>query len=1421
MRKLVLSILVAFSTVSSINAQNKSYNLNDLSIGNLKSISISGKPSAPVFQNSIRSRELFINPVVQSVKSIEINDTILLYLFENKQYNAYIEKIDVDVNGAIAIRARIVNYDYGYCLISTFNGKSFITVEVPENNELYMSKFDYNTNKYFLLQIDKSKQKELEESSPIIPPNDNEPGDKLIRNTPQGLFNQKSLLNSSNENDSDTRDTITLMIVYTPAAAVWSNENETNINNTISLLMAKAQLALDNSNALISIKLVFSAQVNYTELNNNSDLYNLTLKGDGFLEEIHNWRDAYCADIVVLLENIEFTGGIAWQLNSTLGLPDYAFSLSRVQQVSWSYATIHEIAHNFGCSHHKLQNVEPGPGLFSFSAGYRWTGYSNVKYCSVMTYEDGKYFADGIGATRVPFFSSPDIQYQGVPIGDPIAADNARTLRQTKNVVASYRSKCSNCTPPSIQATDFKTTDIDDNSITVSWTRGNGNSVLVVARRINAPSDVPVNETAYKANAAFGYGTQTGAGNYVVYNGTGTSVDVAALKSGTSYSFDIYEYNSSSNCYLKPAFSGTAATTGTPPNSSSLPWAWQNPLPQGNNLTCVKFIDTNTGYAVGDAGTIIKTTNGGIDWVIQNSGTTQKLNSVYFIDAMNGYAVGYNVILKTIDGGTNWSIQKSGLSYAELFSVYFINKDSGYIVGGDGQILKTTNGGEDWLVQSSGTSIWLNSVYFSDTDTGYACGGTLINGTILKTINGGKNWTIQFSGNASVSMLWSVSFLDKNTGFATGWDNNYSGTILKTIDGGISWIVQPKSNLPQTKTIYWTNANTGFAGGYDPNTSSSTIYKTTNGGLNWSSQSTSPTYNVINSITFWGHDTGFAVGSDGLILKTTDGGINWIFQSTGMGMDLQSVYFTDTKTGYASGNNLFKTTNGGATWTKHPSIAGTFSVFFTDDNNGYAVGGQCPGVAKIYKTINGGTDWAVQYFSTVNYFFRSVFFIDSKTGYVVGDSGNIYKTTNGGINWEVQSSGTTNALKSVYFSDANTGYIVGDAGTILKTTDGGTNWIAQNTVADINLSSVQFIDASKGYAVGTGGLPFGGGPFGIVLKTTNGGKDWTTMLSLGDCIILNSICLIDSNLAYVIGRDCFSMASGILLKTINGGTDWTKVSIGVSKELHSIFFTDSNNGFAVGEGSAILKITDGGEVNPFPSEAGLIAGTATVCQGESAKIYSVAPISNATCYSWAYSGIGATINNSNTNNIYINFAANATSGNLSVHGNNDNGDGGVSKMAINVNKKPGTPEISRHDNILHSNAPLGNQWYNQNGLISNATYLDYTYNSSGDYYVIVTLLGCRSVESNVITCINTGMEENENNKSIKIYPNPVTDVLTIEIKGNTKILDFEILNSLGKIVCKGKCVEKVVVKMANFNPDVYLIKLENGKTIKFVKSFND
>jgi len=116
------------------------------------------------------------------------------------------------------------------------------------------------------------------------------------------------------------------------------------------------------------------------------------------------------------------------------------------------------------------------------------------------------------------------------------------------------------CTPPAYQASAFTSSALETNSIKIGWTRGNGNSVLVIARAGSAPAN-PVSGTAYTANSNYTLGSPVG-GGYCVYNGTGNSVDVTGLAQGTLYYFEVCEYSSASLCYNLYPLTGSASTVG-------------------------------------------------------------------------------------------------------------------------------------------------------------------------------------------------------------------------------------------------------------------------------------------------------------------------------------------------------------------------------------------------------------------------------------------------------------------------------------------------------------------------------------------------------------------------------------------------------------------------------------------------------------------------------------------------------------------------------------------------------------------------------------------------------------------------------------------------------------------------------------------
>lgn len=410
---IVLSILVLMS-----GAQASRY---DLAL-NGNGGGMTGVPAPASLPAAARWRPIELNPRIASAHGLALGDTLDLNLFKETSLKAKIDRVSANVNGTITVRGRIEGYPMGAVLISTTGKRTLGCITIPETGKRYFVQDDPATGVHYALEPAMSGMRALEGGPALVPEQSAaSTGPNTVTGSPSDPAN------------------IDVMVVYTPAARQWAYPNG-GIENVIAQSMAQSQLALDNSVVGVTMTLVYSHEVSYTEAGTaQTDLSRLTDTTDGYMDEIHGWRDQNKADLVSLFASIQDVGGLAWQLDSTGGSPSGGFSVCRVAQAGWTTTQVHEMGHNIGCHHHKNQNVQPGPGIFSYSAGWRWTGSRGTAYCSVMTYEDGRYFSDGITATRVPYFSSPSVSHQGVPTGHAANGDNARTLRELKHVVAIYR----------------------------------------------------------------------------------------------------------------------------------------------------------------------------------------------------------------------------------------------------------------------------------------------------------------------------------------------------------------------------------------------------------------------------------------------------------------------------------------------------------------------------------------------------------------------------------------------------------------------------------------------------------------------------------------------------------------------------------------------------------------------------------------------------------------------------------------------------------------------------------------------------------------------------------------------------------------------------------------------------------------------
>lgn len=112
------------------------------------------------------------------------------------------------------------------------------------------------------------------------------------------------------------------------------------------------------------------------------------------------------------------------------------------------------------------------------------------------------------------------------------------------------------------------------------------------------------------------------------------------------------------------------------------------------DLKALQFLDANTGFAAGSNGTLIKTSDGGSNWTIIPTGITQTIRSLFFYDAMNGWLGADNgILLHTVDGGNNWVTQSPAVGTNAITSIKFLDANTGFFTANI-FVKKTIDGGQ-------------------------------------------------------------------------------------------------------------------------------------------------------------------------------------------------------------------------------------------------------------------------------------------------------------------------------------------------------------------------------------------------------------------------------------------------------------------------------------------------------------------------------------------------------------------------------------------------------------------------------------------------------------------------------------------------------------------------------------------------------
>ena len=291
-------------------------------------------------------------------------------------------------------------------------------------------------------------------------------------------------------------------------------------------------------------------------------------------------------------------------------------------------------------------------------------------------------------------------------------------------------------------------------------------------------------------------------------------------------------------------------------------------------------------------------------------------------------------------------------------------------------------------------------------------------------------------------------------------------------------------------------------------------------------------------------------------------------------------------------------------WSSH-----LYDVHFISEKDGWAVGNSVditPGQdftedaeSLIIHTDNGGQTWHKQSSGVFGKPLRNVYFHSALEGWCIGESGVLIHTTDGGQTWYHIETGTENNLHNIFIGEV-TGWIVGDWETLLKTTDGGKTFtkVDASVFERKSLKGVHFVDENQGWiityntptsGVGVGDSQATGENSGYIYRTMDGGETWEVQFATEEALF--NLHFIDKKTGWVVGdrRSVFA--------TNDGGETWQFVTHGTNQRhkgsygqpeylgneplhtftLYDIDFTDSQNGWIVGDLGVILHTSSGGK----------------------------------------------------------------------------------------------------------------------------------------------------------------------------------------------------------------------------------------------------
>ncbi len=291
--------------------------------------------------------------------------------------------------------------------------------------------------------------------------------------------------------------------------------------------------------------------------------------------------------------------------------------------------------------------------------------------------------------------------------------------------------------------------------------------------------------------------------------------------------------------------------------------------PVSLNLTTIFCLDSSNIWVGADSGKVLYTSNMGKTWSINETGISQKLINIFFLDQNYGWGLAHfedsliyrTVILSTTNGGKNWDKSFYRIENVFLYSIVFFDTLNGWI-GGDIELAYTDDGGESWyvppLIDSTFIYLPIYKLKFYNRQYGYAVGGYIdFVGVVWTSIDSGKSWRSEL---VTADPPFDIHLFDENNAYALTSDieHNYNIEVLSTTNGGLNWNVDILDLVGTVSSIDFRTRSEGWATmGRDR-----LAMNTFDGGLTWNYYAL-PDSASVNDLVFLDSTQGFMVGDSG------------------------------------------------------------------------------------------------------------------------------------------------------------------------------------------------------------------------------------------------------------------------------------------------------------------------------------------------------------------------------------------------------------------------------------------------------------------------------------------------------------------------------------------------------------------------------